>query len=104
MSDTVSVTPGTERPASAAAHCATAEDEFARARQLYKSEPDEYRRRMEWASMHLRFAEVITHASPLVTEYALAEISPAWTSLRMFAGSEAKAWNEFIGKHGGGAR
>jgi hypothetical protein len=34
MSDTVSATPGTERPASAAAHCATAEDEFARARQV----------------------------------------------------------------------
>lgn len=101
MSDTVSATPGTERPASAAAHCTTAEDEFARARQLYQSEPDEYRRRMEWALMHLRFAEVITQASALVTEYALAEINPAWKSLRMFAGSEAKAWNEFIGTRGG---
>lgn len=39
--------------------------------------------------------------SALATEYALAEITPAWTSLRMFAGSEAKAWNEFIGKHCG---
>lgn len=103
MSDTVSATPGTERLASAA-HCAAAEDEFARARALYHSEPDEYRRRREWASMHRRFAEVITHASSLVTEYALAEINPAWTSLRMFAGSQAKAWNEFIGTRGGGRR
>jgi hypothetical protein len=101
MSDTVSATPGTERLASAAAHCAAAEDEFARARGLYQSEPDEYRRRMEWASMHLRFAEVITQGSSLITEYALAEINPAWKALRMFAGSEAKAWNEFIGRHGG---
>jgi hypothetical protein len=56
---------------------------------------------MEWASMHLRLAEVMTQGSTLVTEYALAEINPAWKSLRMFAGSEAKAWNEFIGTHGG---
>jgi hypothetical protein len=51
--------------------------------------------------MHLRFAEVMTQGSALVTDYALAEINPAWKSLRMFAGREAKAWNEFIGKHGG---
>lgn len=101
MSDTVSATPGTDRALSAAAHCAAAEDEFARAQQLLQTEPDEYRRRREWASMHLRFAEVITQGTTLVTEYALAEINPAWKSLRMFAGSQAKAWNEFIGTRGG---
>jgi hypothetical protein len=76
MSETVSATPGTERLASTAAHCAAAEDEFARARQLYPSEPDEYRRRMECPSMHLRLAEVITHGRSLITEYALGRDQP----------------------------
>jgi len=51
--------------------------------------------------MDLQFAEVMTQGYALVTENTLAESNPAWTPLRMFAGSDAKAWHEFIGTRGG---
>jgi hypothetical protein len=45
-------------------------------------------------------APVEAGLEPLLDD-ALAEINPAWKSLQMSAGSQAKAWNEFIGRHGG---
>jgi hypothetical protein len=56
------------QPMSAAEHCATAGDHFARAQEIYIEAdllaPDqrtqEYQQHMEWAWMHLRFAEVVT--------------------------------------------
>jgi hypothetical protein len=94
------VTPEAERLLSAAEHCAAAEHEFALARQLSPAESDEYRRRMEHASMHLRIAEVMTQASALVTEYAVAERDPRWRQLGIASAREVKAWNTFLGKHG----
>jgi len=75
-----------------------AEDEFANAQRLYTSDPDEYRRAMDSASMHLRIAEVMTQGSSLVTEIAIAETNPTWKSIRMNAAYEAKAWNELLGR------
>lgn len=98
--DTVAVTPDVQRPLSAAEHCAAAEHEFALAQQLPPAEPDEYRRRMEQASMHLRLAEVMTQASALVTEYAIAESDPRWKPLGIASKREVTAWNTFLGKHG----
>lgn len=99
MSEAVTTTPSITRQAmSAADHCAAAEDEFANAQRLYASDPDEYRRAMNSASMHLRIAEVMTQGSSLVTELAIAETNPAWKSIRMNASHEAKAWNELLGR------
>ena len=99
MSEAVSTeTPLACQTMSAAEHCAAAEDEFAKAQHLYTSDPDEYRRAMDSASMHLRFAEVMTQGSSLVTEIAIAETNPAWKSIRMNAAHEAKAWNELLGR------
>jgi hypothetical protein len=94
MSEAVSTeTPIAYQTMSAAEHCAAAEDEFANAQRLYTSDPDEYRRAMDSASMHLRIAEVMTQGSSLVTE-----TNPAWKSIRMNAAHEAKAWNELLGR------
>ncbi|RBM17603.1 hypothetical protein DI005_21145 [Prauserella sp. PE36] len=99
MSEAVSTeTPIARQTMSAAEHCAAAEDEFANAQRLYTSDPDEYRRAMDSASMHLRIAEVMTQGSSLVTEIAIAETNPAWKSIRMNAAHEAKAWNELLGR------
>jgi hypothetical protein len=46
--------------------------------------------------MHLRIAQVMTQGSSLVTEIAITETNPAWTSIRMFAAHEAKSWNELL--------
>ncbi|ONI71133.1 hypothetical protein ALI144C_52380 [Actinosynnema sp. ALI-1.44] len=91
-------TPTARQTMSAAEHCAAARDEFANAQHLYASDPDEYRRAMDSASMHLRIAEVMTQGSSLVTEIARAETNPAWKSIRMNAVHEATAWNELLGR------
>lgn len=99
MTETVSTeAPIARQSMSAADHCAAAEDEFANAQRLYKTDLDEYRRGMDCASMHLRIAEVMTRGSSLVTEIAIAETNPAWKSIRMNAAHEAKAWNELLGR------
>ncbi|MEC3974947.1 hypothetical protein [Amycolatopsis sp. H20-H5] len=99
MSEAVSPEPPTARQTmSAAEHCSAAQDEFANAQRLYTSDPDEYRRAMECAAMHLRIAEVMTQGSSLVTELAIAETNPAWKPLRMNASHEATAWNELLGR------
>lgn len=84
---------------SAAEHCAAAEDEFALAQQLHDTDAEEYRRRMEWASMHLRIAEVVTGGASLAIEYAIAKESPGHRGVRHTdVGREASAWTEFLGR------
>ncbi|MFD8497302.1 hypothetical protein [Amycolatopsis sp. NPDC059657] len=102
MSETTSTeTAVRAQPMSAAEHCAAAENEFTRAQQLYESgESDvEYRRRMEWASMHLRIAEVVTGGASLAIEYAVAKEGPAYRGVgHTDAGREAWAWTELLGR------
>lgn len=87
------------RSMSAADHYAAAEDEFAKAQQLFKADPDEYRRGMDCASMHLRFAEALTCGASLVIDHALAKESPAHRDVRVSsAGWESSAWNELLGR------
>ena len=99
MSEAVSTEiPIAGRTMAAAEHCAAAEDEFANAQRLYTSDPQEYRRAMDSASMHLRIAEVMTQGASLVTEFAIAKTNPAWKSIRTNASREATAWNELLGR------
>ncbi|WP_414939737.1 hypothetical protein [Amycolatopsis sp. cmx-11-51] len=92
-------TPIAVQSMSAAEHYAAAEGEFAKAQQLSKADPDEYRRVMDCAAMHLRFAEVLTCGASLVIDYALAKESPAYRDVKVSsAGWESSAWNELLGR------
>lgn len=96
----------TREPRSAAEHCAAAEALFARARAMHAklssggAEPDEYTRCLEWARLHLRFAEAITAGAALnATQLRLK--ADGLRMLNFHASSEAYSWNEFLAEvHG----
>ncbi|QFU86740.1 hypothetical protein [Amycolatopsis sp. YIM 10] len=91
-------------PRSAAEHCAAAEALFARARAIHPTlnirpvNQDEYRRCLDWASLHLRLAEAITAG----TEMVLAHRQLLASDVRLHTthvGSEASGWTEFLRDH-----
>jgi hypothetical protein len=90
-----------EPRSSAAEHYLAAETLFARARAMYASlssradEQDEYRRCLDWAGMHLRFAEVLIAGGGLVATHLRLK-GDDFRLLNVHIGSEAHQWNDML--------
>ncbi|MEV6639649.1 hypothetical protein [Amycolatopsis sp. NPDC051371] len=91
----------TADPRSAAEHYRTAETLFARAREMHSDlsgravAQDEYRRCLDWAGIHLRFAEVLLAGGELVATH-LRLTADNVRLLNVHIGSEAHQWNDLI--------
>ena len=90
-------------PRSAAEHYLAAEALFPRAREMYprlgsrSDDQDAYRRCLDWAGMHLRFAEILIAGGELVATHLRLK-GDNFRMLDLHIGSEAHQWNDMLGQ------
>jgi hypothetical protein len=93
----------TADPRSAAEHYLAAEALFTRAREMYprlssrSDDQDAYRRCLDWAGMHLRFAEILIAGGELVATHVRLK-ADNFRMLDLHIGSEAHQWNDMLGQ------